>query len=978
MIKQNTQDSTLNDERVQFKSKAVVVVSTVRTPNFIHHKVNTNLNLKPQNFLSNEAESFGVRCVSGNFHGLSSFEMANMFLEDIGKLDVVSSAENIKNLCKLPYSKKSVSIMVHKIGNTLLFDEFDVEEHLTQDTSEKWAWLKKFFYNNIVKSSGTKVECITFKKNNSRKINHKNLVSKFLHHTIGLDSHNDLIKNICNETSQLASEEIFPGFPQIHRLFNRNVLWDFEDLRMLIGTNLTIFRNDNNSSLSTKLRDMSKSLSVLTGIDYWLENLMNDIPEIEFCYHINGIVQKYERVKTEDIPCLNGSTFSPNLINNNMQKLILFLRSSTIVGHTYWLFKGKNDTVQLYNLTILSSESLIDNPNPFIFPMASLFNRVAYKFKYNPENEKLYNSITIIHLLNSNLELLDKHKYPQVVTYVNCFLSDLYIAFGNNPSSSIKEELTNYNENPAIFHFDTAIASYDFVSEDSTSKHNLTAIKCFYEALYYIGDSLSRLLYFKNDKNIMVELGQISLSETRPIKYLVSEKIANNKNHTKGIRKKNQKPNKGKKILKKDDIESKSIPTNWNNPPNVKSNNLCNSGLKQMLYEKASRTYFNLADKWFACNNYGQALKNFRRSLECQLQIVHTEENLFKLILECCGNCSLSIVNSWDKIKQYISEFETDEMYDFKLRETLLHNSKNCTNKDLKAIPKKTIKSKECMLNTAKHCFLRALILETETEKKITLNKRLGIVYYQYTTFYMNEIINAIETNTPLTLIKLKWLQNQSELYFKLGSNIFKKQDDKINFNMIHQNLASFYQYIVLCLKKFQMPIKELIKEDNINSKVINIYTKLLLELGDRESDSELWDEFNYELFSILHCISNQNYSILSKNSSKSQQKCIKLYEEALKYCDLKNNTTRRTEYEFKSACIHFKLGSLFAINLDKYIHMKSPKVDSVLLQIESYYNTSFETFFKLNFPLDCLEVLLEMIKLDIRFIDGMYNWYIA
>jgi len=48
------------------------------------------------------------------------------------------------------------------------------------------------------------------------------------------------------------------------------------------------------------------------------------------------------------------------------------------------------------------------------------------------------------------------------------------------------------------------------------------------------------------------------------------------------------------------------------------------------------------------------------------------------------------------------------------------------------------------MLNTAKHCFLRTLILETETEKKITLNKRLGIVYYQYTTFYMNEIISKL------------------------------------------------------------------------------------------------------------------------------------------------------------------------------------------------------------------------------------------
>lgn len=49
-------------------------------------------------------------------------------------------------------------------------------------------------------------------------------------------------------------EEVFPQRPQINQLFNRNVLWDFNDLKMFIGTDLPIFRNDNNSSLSTRLR----------------------------------------------------------------------------------------------------------------------------------------------------------------------------------------------------------------------------------------------------------------------------------------------------------------------------------------------------------------------------------------------------------------------------------------------------------------------------------------------------------------------------------------------------------------------------------------------------------------------------------------------------------------------------------------------------------------------------------------------------
>lgn len=86
---------------------------------------------------------------------------------------------------------------------------------------------------------------------------------------------------------------------------------------------------------------MSKPLTMLTAIDYWLENLMCDIPETEFCYHINGIVQKYELIKTEDLPCLNGSKFSPQNASYNIQNTLSFLKSNArSVGHTYWFFKG--------------------------------------------------------------------------------------------------------------------------------------------------------------------------------------------------------------------------------------------------------------------------------------------------------------------------------------------------------------------------------------------------------------------------------------------------------------------------------------------------------------------------------------------------------------------------------------------------------------------------------------------------------------
>ena len=77
--------------------------------------------------------------------------------------------------------------------------------------------------------------------------------------------------------------------------FSRNVMWTFEDLRMLIGTDLPIFGGGTHPCLSLRLRyfktnilkivpitdfcfrtssDMSKPINVLTGLDYWLDNLM--------------------------------------------------------------------------------------------------------------------------------------------------------------------------------------------------------------------------------------------------------------------------------------------------------------------------------------------------------------------------------------------------------------------------------------------------------------------------------------------------------------------------------------------------------------------------------------------------------------------------------------------------------------------------------------------------------------------------------
>jgi len=110
-------------------------------------------------------------------------------------------------------------------------------------------------------------------------------------------------------------------------------------------------------------------------------------------------LQKYEMIKTEEIPNLENSNFSTKVIKDIAQNILSFLKSNcTKEGHTYWLFKGKlmlectvvvwvravawgrlflfsassSDIVKLYDLTTLCEETEDKYQNPFTMPVAIL------------------------------------------------------------------------------------------------------------------------------------------------------------------------------------------------------------------------------------------------------------------------------------------------------------------------------------------------------------------------------------------------------------------------------------------------------------------------------------------------------------------------------------------------------------------------------------------------------------------------------
>ncbi|XP_004525344.1 erythroid differentiation-related factor 1 [Ceratitis capitata] len=439
-------------ELVEVKSKAVVKFSAVQVPvSFNRLQCNTNLNLPPSNWLTTSNNS-GLHQALYQSPGFASFSIAHMFPDCVGEVDVVTDAENIKRLLKMPYTSKSaVSMIVHKVGNTLLLDEFDIQKYLLRKADDDWKWLRTFILEHIL-AYGEKDHSFCLKDKSREALQTKNLLSKFLYYSL---------KQSGAEAPEPETQRARPALPitgpvlpepkveenvpdpKSSHVFNRNVLWTFEDIRMLIGTDMPIFGGPNRPCISLRLRDMAKPINVLTGIDYWLDNLMCNVPEVVMCYHIDGIVQKYEIIKTEDLPYLENSQFSPQVVRNVAQNILAFLKANaTKAGHTYWLFKGRNDdVVKLYDLTTLCQKDTEANrcdekqESPFTVPVAMLLYTVARNMKNTATQITPKIAGNIKALLDNCIKLLPKEKYPQIVTSSHYILSDLHLPAGIDPKA---------------------------------------------------------------------------------------------------------------------------------------------------------------------------------------------------------------------------------------------------------------------------------------------------------------------------------------------------------------------------------------------------------------------------------------------------------------------------------------------------------------------------------------------------------------
>lgn len=642
---------------------------------------------------------------------------------------------------------------------------------------------------------------------------------------------------------------------------------------MLIGTDMPIFGGGTHPCISLRLNEMNKPINVLTGIDYWLDNLMSNVPEVVMCYHLNGIVQKYEFVKTEDLPRLDNSKFSPKLIRDVAQSILSFLKSNaTKAGHTYWLFKGKDEEViKLYDLTSLCSDETIDNDqNPFVVPVAMLLYRVARNMKHSSDRRQ---PGTIRMLLKNCIKLLSQEKYPEIVTSSHYMLSDLYVPANTNPD---KPELdhSDYDDTESIYDDDLDDDKGDCPTKVLilNSEHCQHKFDNYYkppppiqgsleerciQGILHAAAGLDCIKYFHGEdlKDRSSEENITFAKPNEPIAMPYS-KINEPTITVLDVQQSNKKGKKKDKSRKKTKAEENMplLPkTNQDPLPHWKESLNCKISwkdhLKTLLYEKALLIYAILAENYFVKKSYGSSLRAIGILVRC-MHVLRKLKYPSNSLRENCalgraGDCCIMIIQSWIHVDKYNEELQNHTEEDLRILEQIESDERlyniHLIQCPLKCVLLYELRTVEQMLLKSIECYEEALnFCEADG-----IHRRLGNALNEIGSFYLNRAKNSNEEAVVIELCK------KAETYLKLGLDTFEKVKDDANTALLYTNMG----HLNRLLAHINIPSGrgELTsKEKYYYNKSFEFYKKALQVLGDRKHSPNIWDAVKWELSTAL------------------------------------------------------------------------------------------------------------------------------
>uniref|UniRef100_A0A8B9TWI1 Erythroid differentiation regulatory factor 1 n=1 Tax=Anas platyrhynchos TaxID=8839 RepID=A0A8B9TWI1_ANAPL len=967
------------------KSSAVVKYSSAPPQAaFARLQEKTDLKLPPANWLRESARlgpaGTAILGSSKKSTPFSSFGMAYDFIDSIGNdVDVVSDSENIKKLLKIPYSKSHVSMAVHRIGRTLLLDELDIQElFMRSSQTGDWTWLKEF-YQRLIDQKWQR------KKKSKEHWYQKAILSKFLYYSINGDGAAQPVPSSSKQhqegpvpgegdeagraswpapfempsslsedpgASNQGSVPLEPSYIVGHvasapkeqnltTLFNdgensqglkndfvRNILWTFEDIHMLVGSNMPIFGGGRYPAVSLRLRDNNKPINVLTGIDYWLDNLICNVPELVMCFHVNGIVQKYEMIKTEDIPNLENSNFSTKVIKDIAQNILSFLKSNcTKEGHTYWLFKASgSDIVKLYDLTTLCEETEDKYQNPFTMPVAILLYKVACNMMLKKnQNKKHYGTIRTL-LLNC-LKLLDNGRHPQIIASANYMLSELFqldepkkedstdFPINGNSDESYseeEEEMPDSDEN----------GSYSNSSDPPDDNKAVAIIKSVgelsvpekYKSVHRIRPSCTFPVCHGTEERCRLVLSYV-LEGLKSVDSSVkkeSDLPAADPSTPIPLKYEDESTSGGPECLEKQmalfldkmgsfqkgkhSSQSGMIPGSWQYK------------MKLQLILKSSKAYYVLSDAAMILQKYGRALRYIKLALQCHDTYCCLCASMLPEVLVFLCQC---LTLCGDIQAAYLEEYNYQTKEDQEILHSL-HRESSC-----QVFAWATDLSTD--LESAYEILLFSNLKKQNPEQHVQVLKRMGNIRNEIGVFYMNQAAavqteRVVSKNVSTTEQQL-WKKSFS--CFEKGIQNFESIDDATNAALLLCNTGRLMRICAQahCATEGDFKREFSPEEALYYNKAIDYYLRALRSLGKRDVHPAVWDSVNWELSTTYFTMATlqQDYAPLSRKAQEQIEKEVsEAMMKSLKYCDVDTVSPRQPLCQYRAATIHHRLASMY------------------------------------------------------------------
>lgn len=231
---------------------------------------------------------------------------------------------------------------------------------------------------------------------------------------------------------------------------------------------------------------MDQELSLCTVLDYYLDNVIANIPELAICMHSKGLVRGYKLVETRHIPYMSDTgrpLFDVQDVSMNASMLLKFLQENcSRPNGTYWLYRKEGESsLRLYDVNVLSQGKQLK----WKYMMAMLCYRFAAR------------ASRLIHSLASDSPRLQKQLQQRqrdlLRTCMN-LLGEIAQAGGTSHSSicaSVSEQLADtYIRECEQLHGAANTAKSSSLPDDDTADESQRAVETLQHAKEHLMDSI--------------------------------------------------------------------------------------------------------------------------------------------------------------------------------------------------------------------------------------------------------------------------------------------------------------------------------------------------------------------------------------------------------------------------------------------------------------------------------------------------------